>query len=134
MNNEVLGNYKEFILGGKAEFTIFQEPNIQVKYRVYANDNKTCWFVYTEPNDSKDTVYQGYLKRDLSFNVGARGMQNYNQVAVNALLWVLKHKGNMPDKVHIYHHGKCSVCGRKLKDAESLKYGIGPTCRSRRVL
>ena len=101
MNNEILYNYKEFILGGNAEFTIFQEPNIQVKYRIRANEDRTCWFVSTELPGSKVMDYQGYLKRDLSFNIGAKGRGDYNVPAIKALLWVLNHKGAMPKQVQI---------------------------------
>lgn len=140
MKNEITEGVRDFILGGKAEFTIFQEPCIQVKYIVKANDNKTCWFVSTEMMNNvpltsdvlvsgRNLIYQGYLKRDLSFNIGNKGVQNYNKMAINGLLWVLSRGDNLPSKVHIFHHGKCSVCGRKLTDSKSLSCGIGPTCR-----
>ena len=50
-NNEVLENIKDFILGGNAEFTLLQEKSerskkaVQAKYRVKANDNRSCWFL-----------------------------------------------------------------------------------------
>ena len=140
---EVTENIKEFILGGDARFTILQEatektPSYQVKYRVKNNGSNTCWFVSTELffdndlfSDGKKLTYQGYLKRDLSFNIGAKGVEDYNQKAINGLIWVLTHSDRLPSAVHIYHHGRCSVCGRKLTDAMSLKTGLGPTCRKR---
>lgn len=143
MENEITRNARDFILGGDAHFTILQDatektPQFQVKYRVKNNGNNTCWFVSTELffdndllSDGKKLTYQGYLKRDLSFNIGAKGVEDYNQKAINGLLWVLKHSDNLPSAVHIFHHGKCSVCGRKLTDAESLRCGVGPTCRKR---
>lgn len=140
---EVTENIKEFILGGDARFTILQEatektPSYQVKYRVKNNGSNTCWFVSTELffdndlfSDGKKLTYQGYLKRDLSFNIGAKGIEDYNQKAINGLIWVLTHSDRLPSAVHVYHHGRCSVCGRKLTDAMSLKSGLGPTCRKR---
>ena len=82
-------------------------------------------------SDGKKLTYQGYLKRDLSFNIGAKGIEDYNQKAINGLIWVLTHADKLPSAVHIYHHGRCSVCGRKLTDAMSLKSGLGPTSRKR---
>ena len=125
--NEVKYGIREFILGGKSEFTIFQEPNIQEKYKVLKNDSGTVWFIYVGSD------YQGYItKKDLyTTKVGNKKIENRNDKAVKALLWVLSHANNLPNAVHVYHHGKCSICGRKLKDAESLLYGIGPTCRSK---
>lgn len=150
MNNfEVTENIKEFILGGRADFTILQEATDktarqQYKYRVTipkdcTPDNTNVWYVSAELSsrtcsvelDGKNLKYQGYLKRDLSFNVGAKGVEDYNQKSINGLIWVLKNSNNIPSAVHIYHHGKCSVCGRKLTDAKSLRCGVGPTCRKK---
>lgn len=150
MNNyEITENIKEFILGGKADFTILQETTEkakeqQYKYRVTIPKDTTpettsVWYVSAEldetnsgvEKDGKNLKYQGYLKRDLSFNIGAKGIEDYNQKSINGLVWVLRHSSNLPSVVHIYHHGKCSVCGRKLTDAKSLRCGVGPTCRKR---
>lgn len=142
-NNEVVVGIRDFILGGTAEFTILQDavkdkPSYCVKYKVVRNDNGTCWFVHTEVTNGSDLVsngknliYQGYLKKDKTFHVGKKGKQDYNQKAIKGLLWVLTHSDNMPSIVHVYHHGKCSRCGRKLTDVESLKCGLGPTCRKK---
>lgn len=148
-NYEVTEDVREFILGGKADFTILQErtdkaPEQQYKYRVTipkdAEPSTTpVWYVSAELDntnagvdvDGKNLNYQGYLKQDLSFNVGAKGIEDYNQKSINGLIWVLSHSKNLPSAVHIYHHGKCSVCGRKLTDAKSLRCGVGPTCRKR---
>lgn len=148
-NYEVTEYVREFILGGKADFTILQErtdkaPEQQYKYRVTipkdAEPSTTpVWYVSAELDntnsgveiDGKNLKYQGYLKRDLSFNVGVKGIEDYNQKSINGLIWVLSHSKNLPSAVHIYHHGKCSVCGRKLTDAKSLRCGVGPTCRKR---
>lgn len=145
---EITENIKEFILGGRADFTILQEATEktvaqQYKYRVTIPKDSTpetanVWYVSAElanncsvESDGRNLKYQGYLKKDLSFNIGAKGIEDYNQKSINGLIWVLKHPDNLPSAVHIYHHGKCSVCGRKLTDAKSLRCGVGPTCRKR---
>ena len=144
-NYEITEDIRDFILGGKADFTIHQEAtdrskDAQYKYIIKANENSTCWFVSTEmlegvpiPENmyttSRNCVYQGYLKRDMSFNIGKKGIADYNERAINGLLWVLRNAANLPPFVHVYHHGKCSKCGRKLTDAKSLRCGMGPKCR-----
>lgn len=133
-SNEVIDKVKEFIMGGHASFTIKQEavgdkPEFQYKYTVLSNKERNCWFIYLESSGS--SIYQGYFTKDLEFKLGKKGNQNYNKQAVNGLMWILKRSDNLPSAIHVYHHGKCSVCGRKLTDAESLMYGIGPTCRQK---
>lgn len=146
---EVTENIKEFILGGTANFTILQDATDktkeqQYKYRITIPKDTTpattnVWYVSAEldesnsgvETDGKNLKYQGYLKRDLSFNIGAKGVKDYNQKSIHGLLWVLSHSDNLPSAVHVYHHGKCSVCGRNLTDAKSLRCGVGPTCRKK---
>lgn len=148
-NYEITENIKEFILGGNSSFTILQEATngtseMQYKYKITTPKGTTMldtpvWYVKAELSqrnvgvneEGKNLLYQGYLKRDLSFNVGAKGVQDYNQKSINGLIWVLRHSENLPSAVHIYHHGKCSVCGKGLTDAKSLRCGVGPTCRKR---
>lgn len=133
MKNEVKYNILDFILGGKSDFTIFQEPDIQVKYRVVSNDSGNVWFVYTETKDSKKVSYQGYFTKSIpySFKEGKKPNIELNTKAIRGLIWVLNHANSLPSTVHILHHGKCSVCGRQLKDADSLASGLGPICRKK---
>lgn len=132
-NNQVKENIVKFILGGYAEFTIFQEPNIQYKYKIKKNQEGTLFFVYLK--DGKGNFdYQGYLQwvRDsYKFFVGRKGNIAYNNSAINGLLWVLNRGDRLPSQVKIFHHGICSACGRKLIDAKSIEYGMGKTCRKR---
>lgn len=133
MRNEVKYNLLDFILGGKADFTIFQEPNIQVKYRVVENDTKTLWFVYTETDESKKVSYQGFFTKSTPyvFREGKKSNIKLNSKAIKGLMWVLNHANSLPSTVHVLHHGKCSICGRQLKDADSLASGLGPVCRKK---
>lgn len=117
-----------FMLGGNSEFTISQEPNIQYKYKIKMNEERTLAFVYMQGK------YQGYIRKQdgkYVFYIGNNGNRSFNTQAINGLLWVLNKGDNLPKEVKVYHHGKCSVCGRKLTDSESIKRGIGPTCRAK---
>lgn len=125
---QIISGIVPFMLGGNSEFTIFQEPNIQYKYNLKMNEERTLAFLYMGGN------YQGFIKKENGkyvFYIGSKGNRNYNIQAVNGLLWVLNRGGNLPDKVKVYHHGRCSVCGRKLTDSESIRRGMGPTCRAK---
>lgn len=141
MTNEITENVIAFIFGGKAEFTILQEatdrtPEISVRYKISKSKDGKVYFVSTQPIGSMELAYHGYIYNNrffiakrFDFNPG-----DYNEKAINALNWVLNcvSKGNnLPSVVHILHHGKCSRCGRRLKDIESLRCGMGPECRKK---
>ena len=128
MLNEVTSDIRGFILGGRAEFTVVQEK-FKYEYQVKANDNHTCWFVSVKVGT--DWIYQGYLKKDYTFYRGKKGSESTLTNQIKGLQWILVHGDNLPSVVHIIHHGKCSVCGRKLTDVESLSWGIGPSCRKK---
>ena len=125
---QVVKGVTQFMLGGNAEFTIFQEPNIQYKYNLKMNKDRTMAYVYM------NKIYQGFIiKKDgeYVFYVGNKVNRNFNTKAINGLLWVLKRGDNLPKQVKVFHHGRCSVCGRKLTDSESIRMGMGPTCRAK---
>ena len=100
---EVTENIKEFILGGISNFTFLQDATDktkeqQYKYRITIPKDTTpattnVWYVSAEldetnsgvETDGKNLKYQGYLKRDLSFNIGAKGVKDYNQKSINGL-------------------------------------------------
>lgn len=49
--NEVSSGLMTYLLGGKAEFTLFQEGTgsskpMQVKYRIISNERSSCYFIY----------------------------------------------------------------------------------------
>jgi len=33
--------------------------------------------------------------------------------------------------MRVYHHGKCAVCGRKMRSAKAIMAGVGPKCLRR---
>lgn len=133
MRNEVKYNILDFILGGKSDFTIFQEPDIQVKYRIVSSDNGNVWFIYTQTKGSKKISYQGYFTKSVpyTFKESKNTIEEVNTRAIKGLMWVLNHANSLPSTVHVLHHGKCSMCGRQLKDADSLASGLGPVCRKK---
>ena len=94
----------------------FDEPTIFV----YARMRDDCW------------LYVGMMRNNVfretrNSNFGAgnpvyEGAKYIVQVANNRR----KNK-----RMKIYHCGVCSVCGRKLIQPKSIKYGVGPKCRNK---
>lgn len=131
MNNEVTENILGFILGGNCSFTLYQEqPVRQVSYKVVKSKDSDVYFLYIGKEG-----YKGYFfKNDLLNLRQGKKQINYSEedkANIKAFMWLIRHHNNLPSIVHVLHHGKCSVCGRKLTDAKSLRCGIGPTCRER---
>lgn len=129
MKNQITENPKKFILGGHATFVIRQEPDIEYEYSIKKNKGSNCYFISVLENGK--FVYCGYLDATLEYHRGMKGSYDCNYRPVKGLLWVLKHCENLPSQVKVIHRGICSVCNRKLKDEESIRWGIGPICRKK---
>ena len=130
-NNFVETHIKDFLLGGKAEFTIKNMNSGKFhKYKVSVGKTKDIWFVRIL--DGNKITYAGYLKYDLGgelvYAQGSKGMFAANDEVIVGLLWVFRHSEKMNPAIKIIHHGKCARCGKKLSDEESIGIGFGPHC------
>ena len=77
-------------------------------------------------------LYSCKVLNDLSRNAfikGNKGEYRYDSPQVKGILYALKFDHKLPDPMVMYHHGRCACCGKKLTDEESVRLGIGPTCR-----
>lgn len=126
---------KEFILGGKAEFSIINS-NSNKGYKYHVNDNKehNIWFVAVQVGASFQ--YAGFIRKDKStgsyvYQKGNKGTMEATDDPIKGLIWVLAHAENMNPIIKVIHHGRCSVCGRPLTDEVSIVRGIGPVCYDR---
>lgn len=124
---------RKFILAGKAEFSIQNlKSGVKYSYKVFrAKDSGNLYFVYVSGGEAK-SGYAGFLSCQngaYTYSQGKKGTLPSNSPAVAGLMYALSH-GVTPLKrpMVMYHHGKCALCGRKLKDAESIVRGFGPDC------
>lgn len=145
MENEVAEGILDFMLSGRAEFVILQEPDKKFKYCIKRADGRYldniyggahAWFVKAEDQNIRKLTYQGYLYRiegstELIFKVDSKKGKPVNEGAIKGLLWVINRASSLPEVVHVIHYGKCSVCGRPLSDLKSIHCGIGPKCREK---
>ena len=135
MKNEVRTPYS-FIFGGNAEFSIQNLENGQVyRYLVKkAKDNDHMFFVYVQ--DGRNWSYSGYLLKhndgSYRYDAGNKGNYGVGEPPIRGLMYAL-HYGNrpLPAPMSMYHHCKCALCGKTLKDAESVERGFGPECWKR---
>lgn len=136
MQNTEVTNPYEFILGGKAEFTIRNiDANLKYKYLVRKSRKKdNMWFVYLK--DGRDyNLYAGYIQKinnDLRYSEGRKGQLKIDSPQIRGLIYALRKKDHpLPRPMILMHHGKCACCGLPLDDPESVARGVGPTCWKR---
>lgn len=140
MLNEVSSNIDKFIFGGRCDFCIVQDnnkPDSAFKFRYYMKKGKfkDCYLVSGSKNSSASKLeYLGCIKVEGDGRYTCKQAEKISddgEYLLKGLLWVLEHIKELPDRVHIVHNGKCSVCGRTLTDELSVSRGIGPTCMAK---
>lgn len=125
-----------FIFGGNAEFSIQNlENGVVFRYNIKkAKDNDRMYFVYVQ--EGRNWSYAGYLLKyqdgSYRYNTGNKGNYGSGEPPIKGLLYALRHKDRaIPKPMSMYHHGRCALCGRELKDRESVERGFGPECWKR---
>ncbi len=115
-----------YILGGRAE-VVFKNVDTGNQFRYHikeARDN--FWFVNLDVGNKTAPAYIGYITNFyFKMNMNCefeQGMKTFGYV------WRQLNTLTLPDNIHIYHTGVCSVCHRKLTDADSIIIGMGPIC------
>ena len=128
---------RKFALGGNATFTLVS--NDTKRYftfkMVQAEDNPVLYFVRLlfGANNTKDYRYVGCYYSDTNTFYPIKEYRNREKytwpASMRAIGYFLDHLDNMPDKLIVYHEGKCARCGRKLTTPDSISCGFGPECR-----
>jgi hypothetical protein len=143
-HNEILGNkptFKQFVLSGKAIFTVHNNKGEHYTYRVFKTDEKGTWGVkwfvslLTGPNNMVDYQYIGTLDsmtgtvRSTRASVIAADSLPMKVInwALCRIVWQNK-IDKLPEGYGIKHEGRCGRCGRVLTTPQSIEYGIGPEC------
>lgn len=131
----VIGNEHivNFLLGGRCECVI-RNTDTQNSFKYIINvsgvsEDRGMFFVYVYKDNKK--VYAGFIrcsKDGFTYGQGKKGLLTENDIEVKALMYVLKNSLRLPSCVEVMHTGKCSRCGRKLTNPESINIGLGPDC------
>lgn len=133
---------KEFILAGKAIFTVSNNKGewytFRVKHKEAEGRFQEAWFVslLTGPDNTASYTYLGMLSPqalDASQRVRLTAKSKYSESSkpVQVLRWALHlvwTGGTFPEGYAIKHEGRCGRCGRLLTVPESIDRGIGPEC------
>ncbi len=129
---------KEFVMGGKAIFTVKNPVGEWYTFRVSRKEASAsypeAWFVslLTGPDNTASYTYLGMLSPTTGeVRLTARSLYRDDTKPVMVVRWLLKLLWSgkpLPDGYECYHEGRCGRCGRVLTVPESIESGFGPEC------
>lgn len=112
----------DFLFGGKAKFTLkSMKTGRSISYHTKQMPHYTAIFT------SDKNIYCGAITKVLGDQIRFKPTEQYNTLAGDAFAWFCRHFTEY-DRIQIWHHGECSMCGRALTDPKSIERGIGPVC------
>lgn len=130
---------KDFVLGGNAIITI--ESGVTGKHFTYkiqqSNRDNNLYFIKNlrgSDNESDYTYIGCYFADTKTFVVEKKykDTEVYGwPKSIQAIRYLMNRLDNVPEKLIVYHNGRCCRCGRTLTTPESIKKGIGPECERR---
>jgi hypothetical protein len=133
--SHTLENPKDFVLAGKAIFTVENEKTgNRFTFKVkQAKDHdgtvKPVWFVsvLNGPDNGSNYAYIGTIFEN-HFRWTAKSTVSRECQSFKVFDWMMKSNLLLPTFVKIHHEGRCGRCGRRLTVPESIKNGLGPEC------
>jgi hypothetical protein len=137
MKNSIKPNALEFLLAGKAIFTIHNlASGNHLTFKVVQKKASAPYFVsvLTGSNNETDYTYMGAIFEGRHFRLtrGSKIGTNATSYLVFSKIWERLVKNiPLPATIEICHEGKCGCCGRTLTTPESIERGIGPVCLQR---
>lgn len=134
---------KDFILGGRAIFTVASPTGERYTFKVNRKDadpgsryQQPTYFVAVMTGSANDAdssyTYLGILQTGtgaVKLTRSSRMGEDATQVRV--IRWALKlvwAGESLPSGYAIHHEGRCGRCGRLLTVPESITTGFGPDC------
>jgi len=131
----------EYIIGKKALYTIVNErTGNRFTFKTKegkSNKNFLNIHVLTGPDNTSNYSILGYIgKHNWNFQTSQFSTISTDAQSFKVFQWVYNHLRNntLPDYISVYHHGKCSRCGRNLTVPHSIEAGIGPECMKQRLM
>ena len=139
---ENVEDIKRFLIGGKAIMTLESKRTgrwftYKIK-KAKKDEENSPFFVSVLTGADNETAYtymgtifqnDGKLKFTLTKN-SKIGEDAFSYKAFN-FFFNLMINGKTHEEIVVYHRGFCSVCGKSLTTAPSLKSGVGPICAGR---
>jgi len=133
-----------FIFGGRSLFTLVSKKTGKHLVFQVKKDKKNfklfyVWSRVPDPKNSRHITmkYLGMIVYDHMDNIFRKTKKSVGiegDLHFRSFTWywnILNKEKRLPTNVTIHHHGRCSVCGRKLIDPESIERGMGKVCWKR---
>jgi len=130
-----------YMFAGRAVVTIANvETGNRFTYKVKrmeGDDGVVRYFInlLRGPDNEDDYSYMGMMVEGQGRGMITTRASKVTERAVSfqAFNWVLAalRADRLPEKIKIYHEGRCGRCGRRLTVPESIEMGLGPECAKR---
>jgi len=112
----------DFLFGGRAKFTL---KSLKTGKSIAFHTKPKNHYIAVHTLD-KD-IYCGAITKAQGDQIKFKPAEQYTCTAIDAFEWFCRHFTEW-DRIELWHHGECSMCGRRLTDPKSIERGIGPTC------
>jgi hypothetical protein len=125
---------KNFLLGGRAVFTVSNPQEVRYTYKIKYNKEKNVYFVSVLrlQDNTSDYSYLGLL-HPLKGSIIITANSKYNSMSLpfKVAQWAVKmiyNEKSLPEGYKIHHEGHCARCGKPLIVPKSIESGFGPKC------
>lgn len=124
---------KTFALAGNATLTLVsKETGNRFTFKIRKRDETTPHFVKLLCGADNESDYQflGTIFDGREYRHGMRSRIGAEAPSAKAFAWFWKQveRGQLSEKLEVWHEGRCGKCGRKLTVPSSIESGIGPVC------
>lgn len=123
----------QFLLGGRAFFTVTNPQNQQIKYKVHArklHHGETSYFVRVMSVNARNYRYMGVLLPDGTLKATGRAEFVQGSPEFDVAQWafrVIFQNVGLPPGYTIEHMNRCAKCGR-IMEPEDFQLGFHKTC------
>jgi len=131
---------RDYAFAGKAIITLVSEATgTRYTYKITASDSGRVHFVsyLRGPDNGNDYCYIGFIRQSGSdsgrfIHGGVKAKADRDSLVCRAIRWTISHltrpTPELPDKLQVWHEGRCGKCGKRLTVPESIETGLGPYC------
>jgi len=124
-------NLLDIVKAGRATITLQSgDTGVYYTYKITKYTEADVWFVslLIGTNNDEDFVYIGWFNNCNKFRTSSKSYMGLDATPVKAFIYFMQHIDNIPEKLGVFHAGKCCRCGRTLTTPTSVSLGIGPEC------